>query len=102
MEYILRIRQLTTLTVDYFRHLTIMIRIKFKKLISEKEFQEERVVTIGEISEKTGIHRATLSKIANERGCNTGTDNLNKLCRFFGCKVEELLTYIPDEDIKGS
>jgi DNA-binding Xre family transcriptional regulator len=73
-----------------------MIRIKFKELISDKEFKEARVVTISEVSEQTGIHRATLSKIANDRGCNTGTDNLNKLCRFFDCNIEDLLTYIPD------
>jgi putative transcriptional regulator len=73
-----------------------MIRIKFKELISDKEFKEARVVTIGEVSEQTGIHRATLSKIANDRGCNTGTDNLDKLCRFFDCNIEDLLVYIPD------
>ena len=60
-----------------------MIRIKLKEVIADKEFSENRVITLAEIAKETGIHRTTLSKIANERGYNTGTENIDKLCRFF-------------------
>jgi len=74
----------------------IMIRIRFKELLANKEFEENRVITIAEVAKETGIHRATLSKIANEKGCNTVTDNLDKLCYYFDCKIEELITFIKE------
>jgi putative transcriptional regulator len=69
------------------------IRIKLKELIADKEFRENRVVTIKEISEATGIHRVTLSKIANQRGYNVGTDILDRLCAYFQCEVGQLAEY---------
>ena len=75
-----------------------MLRIHLKELIAEKEFQENRRVTIMEISEQTGINRMTLSKIINHRGHNIVTDNLDRLCAYFGCPIEKLVTYIEDTD----
>ena len=46
-----------------------MIRIKLKEVIADKEFSENRVITLAEIAKETGIHRTTLSKIANEMLC---------------------------------
>jgi putative transcriptional regulator len=73
----------------------LVIRFRLKELVADKEFREERVVTLSEIAEQTGIHRATLSKIANERGYNTGTDNVDKLCAYFGCDIQDLIQRIP-------
>ena len=75
-----------------------MIRFKLKELIAEKEFRESRVITLAEISEKTGIHRSTLSKIANERGYNTGTENVDRLCRLFNCDVGDVMQFIPEKE----
>jgi DNA-binding Xre family transcriptional regulator len=74
-----------------------MIRFRLKELLAEREFRERRVVTLNEVSAATGIHRATLSKIANEPGYNTGTDNLDRLCTYFGCSVEKLVEHVPGE-----
>lgn len=74
-----------------------MIRFKLKELIAEKEFRENRVITLAEIAEKTAIHRSTLSKIANDRGYNTGTENVERLCRFFNCDVGDVMQFIPEE-----
>lgn len=73
-----------------------MIRFKVKELLAEKEFQESRVITLAEVAKETGIHRATLSKIANERGYNTGTDNVDRLCAYFACEVQDLLQRVPE------
>lgn len=72
-----------------------MIRFRFKELLAEKEFQERRVVPLAEVAEQTGIHRATLSKIANSPGYNTGTDVLDRLCIYFKCRIEQLVEHIP-------
>ena len=73
-----------------------MIRFHLKKLIADKEFAEKRRITIAEISEETGINRMTLSKILNHPGHSTVTDNLDKLCAYFDCKIEDLVTYIKE------
>ena len=68
-----------------------MLRFKIKEMIANKEFAEGRRITIGEVAEATGIHRMTLSKMINQRGYNAGTDNLDRLCAYFECQIEELV-----------
>ena len=74
-----------------------MLRFRFKELVAEKEFRENRVVTMVEIASATGIHRMTLSKLANHRGYNPTSDVLDKLCTFFSCRIEQLVEHIPDQ-----
>lgn len=73
-----------------------MIRFRLAELIADKSFKERRVVTVSEIAQATGIHRATLSKVANQPGANIGTEIIDKLCRYFGCQPGELMTYVDD------
>ena len=75
-----------------------MIRFRLTELIADKAFKERRVVLLTEIAEAAGIHRATLSKVANQPGANIGTDIIDKLCRYFGCQPGDLLMYI-EEDV---
>jgi len=74
-----------------------VIRFRLKELIADREFRAGRVITLAEISEATGIHRATLSKIANEKGYNSGTDNIDRLCTFFGCSVADVMEHVPSD-----
>ena len=39
----------------------------------------------------------TLSKLANQHGANVQTDVLDKLCAYFGCRIEDLVEHVPDE-----
>ncbi|MFT0212192.1 helix-turn-helix transcriptional regulator [Pseudomonas sp. F1_0610] len=73
-----------------------MIRFRLKELVAEKEFQEGRNITYEEISRKTGIHRTTLSRIANIKGYVTNTDVLDKLCAYFGVNTNEVAEYIEE------
>lgn len=73
-----------------------MIRFRLKELIAEKGFQENRRVTLDEVSKETGIHRTTLSKIANQRGYNTTTEILDKLCVYFGVELQEVAQFVED------
>ena len=43
-----------------------MIRIKLKQLLDDKAFKESRRITLNEVSEASGIARATLNRIAHE------------------------------------
>lgn len=75
-----------------------MIRFRLKELIAEKGFQENRRVTLDEVSKETGIHRTTLSKIANQRGYNTTTEILDKLCIYFGVELQEVAQHVEDPE----
>jgi len=77
-----------------------MIRFKLVEKMSDKGFRENRRVTIQEVAEETGINRMTLSRLINKRGCNSTTDNLNKLCEFFECDISEIVEYYPDGQVK--
>jgi putative transcriptional regulator len=78
-----------------------MIRVLLKQLLDEKAFKERRRITMNEVSEKTGISRPTLTRIANIPGYNTNTDTINSLCEYFSCTPGELLTYIKDGETDG-
>lgn len=72
-----------------------MIRFKLRELIADLEFREERRVRLEDISDATGIHRTTLSKISRTQGYNTTTDNVDALCKFFDCSIDQLVEYVP-------
>ena len=74
-----------------------MIRFRLKELLAEKEFAERKVISLTEVASATGMNRMTLSRIANHPGTNTGTENINKLCKYFNCEVGQLMEYLPDE-----
>jgi putative transcriptional regulator len=78
-----------------------MLKFKFKQLIAEKEFKDGQSVTITDIAKATGINRMTLSKIANRKGYSTVTDNLDKLCAYFGCEVSDLVEYVDESAISN-
>lgn len=73
-----------------------MIRVLLKQMLDAKCFKERRRITLNEVSEKTGISRATLTRIANVPGYNTNTDTIDALCKYFGCTLSELLVFMPD------
>ncbi len=75
-----------------------MIRFKLGEMIEKKQFAEGRRVTINEVATTTGLNRMTLSKILNQKGYGTGTETIDKLCQYFGCRVEDLLEYVDSNE----
>jgi putative transcriptional regulator len=71
-----------------------MIRFRIRELMAEMAFQENRRISLEEISQKTGVNRTTLSKMINIRGYNTTVENLDRLCEFFGCPLSGLAEYV--------
>jgi putative transcriptional regulator len=76
----------------------ILIRFRLAELISDKAFNERRIITFAEIAEATGIHRATLSKMANQPGAKIGSEIIDKLCSYFDCQPGELMVFIKGSD----
>ncbi len=75
-----------------------MIRVLLKQLLDEKSFKERKRITLNEVSQETGISRATLTRVSNIPGYNTNTNTLNTLCRYFECGPGELLELRDDEE----
>ena len=73
-----------------------MVRFKIQELLAEKQFKEGKRVTLIEVSEATGINRMTISRMINNRGYSTVTDNLDKLCKFFNCNLEDIAEYVSE------
>ncbi len=76
-----------------------MIRFKLRERIADREFREDRRITLLEVAEATGIGRITLSRMLKP-GAVVRTDTLDRLCDYFGCDVEQLLEYIPNKTEK--
>jgi putative transcriptional regulator len=74
----------------------ILIRFRLAELISDKAFNERRIITFAEIAEATGIHRATLSKMANQPGAKIGSEIIDKLCGYFDCQPGDIMIYIKE------
>jgi putative transcriptional regulator len=72
-----------------------MIRFKLKERIADREFRERRRISLLEIAETTGIGRITLSRMLNH-STNVRSDTLDRLCAYFGCRIEELIEYVPE------
>ena len=53
-------------------------------------------ITYEDIEAETGISKVTLSRIASKRGYYTGMENIEKLCIYFDCTPDQLMTIIPD------
>lgn len=69
-------------------------QIQAEELIAERQFQERRRISLGEVARGSGVHRATLSKVLNQHGYHASLDVVEKLCRYFGVEVGELLSFV--------
>jgi len=72
-----------------------MLRFKLKERIADKEFRESRRISLIEVANETGIGRITLSRMLN-RGTHVRSDTLDRLCTYFGCRIEDLVEHLPD------
>ena len=79
-----------------------MIRFRIKELLAEKEFREQRKITLGEFSEKTGVNRTSLSKMQSPTMRHSTTTNaIDSLCKYFRCQVGDLMVYVDDDQIES-
>lgn len=62
--------------------------------MADKQFTDDSRVTMEIVSNATGIHRTTLSKIANVKGYKTSTDVLDRLCEYFDVDLSRLAEYV--------
>ena len=68
-----------------------MIKNYLSKLMGEKRY------SIVEVAQKTGMSSTTISNLYNEKVKRLDLDTLEKLCKLFNCKVQDIIEYIPEE-----
>lgn len=68
-----------------------MIRVLLVQRLDDKSFSEGRKIPLKEVSDVTGIGRATLTRIANKPDYITSTEIIDKLCDYFACEPGDLL-----------
>jgi putative transcriptional regulator len=73
----------------------IMIKFRLKEMMAKLEVEYGRKLTFDLLSKYTGISRQTLARIASPKGCNTSTENMERLCRFFKCTPDMLIHFDP-------
>ena len=66
-----------------------MIVIKLDDLIWERR------TTADAIAKATGLGSSTISKLRNSKNVNINIHTLDKLCKYFNCKLTDLIDYIP-------
>ena len=77
-----------------------VIRFRLRQAISQWEYREQRRLTLTELGEATGIVRTSLSRMTGPKPFNSTTNNVDALCKFFGCTVADLLEYVPDPAVE--
>ncbi len=71
-----------------------MIKINLSRVLGEKR------ITQKELSEKTNIRRATINAYYHEYIKRINISDLDEMCKFLECKLDDLITYLPDTDKK--
>ena len=62
----------------------MIAQLNLKQFVREKEAEWRRDISWGEISQATGIHINTLTRISSSRSQRIDLGILYKLCEFFG------------------
>ena len=54
--------------------------------------------TADDIFKKTGIGKSTLSNIRNNKNINISIHTMDKLCKYFNCRISDLIEFVPDQN----
>lgn len=73
-----------------------MIVINLQAMIFAKQVEWKRHITIKEIADATGISRMTLHRMVKKPSYNACTGHLDKLCAYFNCGIDTLISWQPD------
>ncbi|MDK9718551.1 MAG: helix-turn-helix domain-containing protein [Trichlorobacter sp.] len=74
-----------------------MIRFYLQEMIAERKFKTGKKVTLEMIARETGVSKVTPSRISSQRGYNTTTDNIDKLCAYFECSAGQVMEHVADK-----
>jgi putative transcriptional regulator len=67
-----------------------MIKCHLSRLMGERKLK------LVDVARETGLHRNTVTLLYNETAARIDLEAMDKLCKFFECKVEDLFEYWPE------
>jgi putative transcriptional regulator len=70
------------------QELSKMIKCHLSKLMGERKLK------IADLARELGVHRNTITLLYYEKAKRIDFDVLEKLCKYFNCKVSDMLEYI--------
>ena len=68
------------------------------KILLAEIMAKNKIRTIQKISKETGISRTTLTALYYGTSTGIQFSTLDRICRFFGCKIEELIDIADDAE----
>ncbi|MDB2071404.1 helix-turn-helix transcriptional regulator [Clostridium paraputrificum] len=68
-----------------------MIKFKLKKLMDDNNIGQR------ELSRITGIRQSTIGDYYNNTFKHISKENLDKLCKYFNCQVDDIIEYIQED-----
>lgn len=69
-----------------------MYKSKLRYLMADK-----KINSIKELVDLTGVSRPPLDKLYKEKDLETlSLEVISRICKFFECKIEDLIEYVPD------
>lgn len=72
------------------------IKIKLAKLIKDRKISKNK------LSHRAEMQRSQINHYCNEEITRLDTAVLARLCTALGCKIEDLLEFVPKESTKNS
>ena len=70
------------------------IKIKLDSLL------KERGISKNKLSHRAEMQRTQINKYCNNKISRVDMDVLARICTVFGCKIDDLLEFVPDEEEK--
>ena len=67
-----------------------MIKCHLSKMMGEKK------MSIADVARETDLHRNTVTLLYRETATRVDLDAIEKLCRHFECKIEDLFEIVDD------
>lgn len=67
-----------------------MIKCHLSRLMGERKLK------VVDVARATGVHRNMISLLYKETATRIELSDLDKLCKFFGCRTEQLIEHVPD------
>jgi putative transcriptional regulator len=75
----------------------VPISNRFAKLLAEKQEKENRFIPLAEVASDTKVSRKTLYKWEKNIVDRFDREVIEKLCKYFGVDLSDLLEYTPDD-----
>ncbi|MBH9578159.1 helix-turn-helix domain-containing protein [Inhella proteolytica] len=72
-----------------------MIRCHLSTLLGERKLK------IADVARDTGVNRGTLTRMYQETAERFDSEVLDVLCAYFQIELQALISYMPDEELKG-